>query len=111
VTLTWDVGAPLYAADLGGRALLIGLGSTPGPLTGRSVTSVRMRIAPLAAMATATDTVLFSDAAHDGAPLEAITLYVRDGVALVLLRGEGEEPYRAIRVDALGRFSAVLPAD
>ncbi len=109
VHLSWDVGGSLFTADLGVRALLLGLGTTPGPLLGRSVTSLRMRMAPLAALSAAPDVVLFSDQAHDGADLEGISVFVRDGVALVLLRGDDSAPYRALRLDSLGSFSPVTP--
>jgi len=111
MTLAWDVGGPLYAADLGGRALVLGLGTTPGPVTGKSVASVRMRMAPLSAIATASDVVLFSDAAHDGASVSNVAVFVRDGVALVLLRGDPPLSYRAIRLDALGRFEPITLAE
>lgn len=111
MTLPWDVGGALYAADLGGRALVLGLGTTPGPLTGRSVASVRMRMAPLAALASAADVVLFSDAAHDGAPVADVAVFARDGVALILLAGDDPLPYRVIRLDALGNFAPVTPVN
>jgi hypothetical protein len=111
VTLSWDVGGPLYAADLGGRTFVLGLGTTPGPLTGKSVTSVRMRMAPLAALPSAPDVVLFSDQAHDGASVSDVHVYVRDGSALVLLRGDDPLPYRAIHIDALGNFAPVTLAN
>jgi hypothetical protein len=111
MTLPWDVGGPLYAADLGGRALVLGLGATPGPLTGKTVASVRMRMAPLAAISHAADVVLFADQAHDGAVVADVTVYVRDGAALVLLRGDDPLPYRAVRVDGLGNFVPVTIAE
>ncbi len=111
MTLPWDVGGPLFSADLGGRALVLGLGSTPGPLTGKTVTSVRMRMAPLAAIPYASDVVLFGDQAHDGAAVTNVTVYVRDGAALVLLRSDQLLPYRAIRLDALGNFVPVTIAN
>jgi hypothetical protein len=107
LTLAWNAGSALYAADLGGRTLLLGLGSTEGPLSGKSVTSVRMRLAPLAAIATAPDVVLFSDSAHDGASVSRASVFVRDGVALALLKGDDPPSYRALRIDAQGDFSAV----
>jgi hypothetical protein len=111
MTLPWDVGGTLYATDLGGRATILGLGTTAAPLTGRSVTSVLMRMAPLAAVTKASDVVLFSDAAHDGAAVSDVSVYVRDGVAVVLLKGDGPLPYRAIRVDSFGNFAPVVAAD
>jgi hypothetical protein len=113
VALAWDVGTPLFAADLGGRALLLGLGTTPGPLLGKSVASVRMRMAPLAAIAKAEDVVLFSDQAHDGAAVSSVSVFVRDEVALALLLLDGDEPLplRAIRLDALGDFHPVIVAN
>jgi len=111
ITLSWDVGGSLFVADLGGRALVLGLGTTPGPLTGKSVTSVRMRMAPLSAIAAAPDVVLFSDQAHDGAPVVDVAVYVRDMAAIVLLTGDPPLPYRAIRVDALGDFAPVTLAN
>jgi hypothetical protein len=111
LSIPWDVGGPLFTADLGGRALVLGLGTTPAPLTGKSVTSVRMRMAPLAAIGEASDVVLFSDAAHDGAPISDVAVYVRDSVALVLLKGDGPFHYRAIRVDDLGNFEPVTLAN
>jgi hypothetical protein len=107
MVLPWDVGGSLYTADLGGQALVLGLGTTPGPLSGKSVTSVRMRMAPLAAIGEAPDVVLFSDQAHDGAAVADVSVYVRDAVAIVLLTGDRPFPYRAIRVDELGAFEAV----
>jgi len=116
VSLSWDVGSSLYAADLGGRALVVGLGTTPGPLLGKSVASVRMRMAPLSAITKASDVVLFSDQDHDGAAVSEVTVYVRDGVALVLLllsprEGDDGLPYRAIRVDGLGNYSPITLAN
>ncbi len=113
LSLSWDVGGPLFAADLGGRALLLGLGTTPGPLTGTSVASVRMRMAPLAAITRASDEVLFSDQAHEGAPVSNVNVYVRDGVAVVLLLLQTDDPlpFRAFRVDALGEFAPIIVAD
>jgi hypothetical protein len=111
IVLPWDVGGALYTADLGGRALLLGLGTTPGPLSGKSVTSVRMRMAPLLAIGDAPDTVLFSDQAHDGAPVSDVAVYIRNGVALLLLTGDGPFPFRAIRLDDLGNFEPVTLAN
>ena len=107
LSLSWDVGTSLFAADLGGRALLLGLGTTPGPLLGTSVTSVRMRLAPLSALTGAEDVVLFSDAGHDGAAISQVTVYIRAGVALVLMKGDDALPYRAIRVDGLGDYAPI----
>ena len=107
LSLSWDVGSSLYAADLGGRALLLGIGTTPGPLLGTSVSSVRMRLAPLSALTEAEDVVLFSDAGHEGAGISQVTVYVRAGIALVLMKGDEALPYRAIRVDALGEYAPI----
>ena len=68
-------------------------------------------LALFAALANAEDVVLFSDAAHDGAPIAAVSVYVRDTNAIVILTGEGPRPYRAIRVGALGDFAPVTLAN
>jgi len=40
-----------------------------------------------------------------------VAVFVRDGVALVLLRGDPPLSYRAIRLDALGRFEPITLAE
>jgi hypothetical protein len=110
-TVPWDVGGKLHVADLGGEALVLGVGTSQAPLSGGSVTSLRMRIAPLAAIASAPDAVLFSDAAHDGAGITDALVYYRGDVAVVLVRGDGPFPYRAIRVDALGNYAPIALAN
>jgi hypothetical protein len=107
LVLPWDVGGPIHTADLAGQTMIVGLGVTPSPFLGKSVSSVRMRLAPLGAIGEAPDMVLFGDEAHGGATVTDVDLFVRDGAAIVLLTSEGELPYRAIRIDPSGAFEPV----
>ena len=107
IVLPWDAGGPIHTADLAGQVLIVGLGATTGPFLGRSVASVRMRLAPLAAIAEGPDVVLFGDEAHGGATVADAELFVRDGAAIVLLKGDGPLPYRAMQIDGSGSFHAV----
>jgi hypothetical protein len=104
LALPWDSGRPNRVTDIDGKAMLVGIGMTAGPVAASSVKTVRMRVAPVAEIAQAPDIVLIGDPAHDGVDVSDVHVYVRRGGALVLITSNEREPYRAIAVAANGAF-------
>jgi hypothetical protein len=111
LALPWDSGRPNRVSDLDGKAILVGIGMTGGPVVAGSVKTLRMRVAPVREIAHAPDTVLFGDAGHEGVDLTDVRVYVRRGAALLLVTSDGGEPhetspgaYRAITVSSTGAF-------
>jgi hypothetical protein len=102
----WTHMQRLAAADLDGRALLVGIADGSGPFSASLVHSVRMRLAPADKIATSPDVVLWGDAPHEGALPTAVRLVVGQGAALVLVTTT-DGANRAIRVDPSGAFEAV----
>jgi hypothetical protein len=102
----WTHMQPLLAADLDGKALLVGITDGSGPFSEKLVHSVRMRLAPLDEIAQAPDIVLWGDAAHEGAAPTALRLVPAEGAALVIVTTE-DGANRAIRIDPGGQFEPV----
>jgi hypothetical protein len=102
--LAWDSGRANRASDVDGKAILVGIGMTGGPVVAGSVKTVRMRIGPVLKLASTPDTVLLGDTAHEGVDVTDVHVYVRRGAALVLVTSEGKEPFRAITVSNSGAF-------
>jgi hypothetical protein len=107
LALPWDSGRPNRVSDVDGRAILVGIGMTAGPVAAGSVKTVRMRVAPASEIARAPDIVLLGDTAHDGVDVTDVHVYVRRAAALVLVTGSEREPYRAIAVASSGAFEGL----
>jgi hypothetical protein len=106
-SLPWDSGRPNRVSDVDGKAMLVGIGMTAGPLIAGSVTTVRMRLADVGEISRAPDVVLLGDATHEGVDATDVHLYVRQGGALVLVTSKDREPFRAIAVAPTGKFDAL----
>lgn len=104
LALLWDSGRANRVSDLDGKAILVGLGMTAGPVVAGSVRTVRMRVAPVREMAHAPDIVVLGDAAHEGVGETDVHVYVRRGAALVLVTSDEPEPFRAVTVASTGAF-------
>jgi hypothetical protein len=104
LALLWDSGRVNRVADLDGKAILVGLGMTAGPVVAGSVETVRMRVGPVRQLARAPDIVLLGDAAHEGVNASDVHVYVRRGAALVLVTSDEPEPFRAVTVSSTGAF-------
>jgi len=104
LALPWDSGRPHRVSDLDGKAILVGIGMTAGPIAAGSVKTVRMRVAEVSEIAKAPDIVLLGDPAHDGVDVTDVHLYVRRAAALVLVTSSEREPFRAIAVAPSGAF-------
>jgi hypothetical protein len=107
LALPWESGRPSRVSDVDGKAILVGIGMTGGPVVAGSVRTVRMRMGSVREMARAPDVVLLGDAAHEGVDVTDVRVYVRRGAALVLLTTDGPEPFRAVTVSKDGAFEAL----
>jgi hypothetical protein len=107
LALPWDSGRPNRVSDVDGKAILVGIGMTGGPLVAGSVKTLRMRVGPVREMAHAKDVVLLGDVAHEGVDLTDVRVYTRRGAALLLVTQDGPEPFRAITVSKTGDFEAL----
>jgi hypothetical protein len=107
LALPWDSGRTNRVSDLDGKAILVGIGMTAGPVTAGSVKTVRMRVAEASEIARAPDIVLLGDPAHDGVDITDVHVYVRRSAALILVTSTEREPYRAIAVSPNGAFEAL----
>jgi hypothetical protein len=107
LVLPWDSGRPNRVSDVDGKAILVGIGMTAGPVAAASVKTVRMRVAPVSEIASAPDVVVLGDPAHDGVDVTDVHVYVRRGAALVLVSSTEREPFRAIAVAASGAFEGL----
>ncbi len=105
--LPWDSGRANRVSDVGGKAILVGIGMTAGPVSAGSVKTVRMRVAEASEIARAPDVVVLGDPAHDGVDVTDVHVYVRQSAALILVTSSEREPYRAIAVAPSGQFEAL----
>jgi hypothetical protein len=102
----WTHMQRLAAADLDGKALLVGIADGSGPFSASLVHSVRMRLARVDQIASAPDVVLWGDAQHEGGDPTAVRLLVGQGAALVIV-ATSDGANRAIRIDPSGSFEGV----
>jgi len=95
--------SPPMVTDLAGRVLILHTAGGSG---------VRMRLAPLARIASSDDVFIVDDDRHGGLATQPLSpIFVRDGVAIVFAtsRADPNDVY-ALRIAADGTFSAVRPA-
>ena len=105
--LPWDSGRVNRVSDVDGKALLVGLGMTAGPVVAGSVKTVRVRVGPIREMRDAPDIVVLGDAAHEGVDATDVHVYVRRGAALVLVTSDEQQPFRALTVSSSGVFESL----